>query len=64
MKISFVIAPTGSVASSSPAGAGVSAEVDSCVAKKIGQLSFPAPEGGGIVEVTYPFIFQSAGEGE
>lgn len=62
VRIKFVIDQNGGVASSSPIGIGVSNIVDSCVASKIKQLSFPTPEGGGIVEVTYPFIFQSAGE--
>jgi hypothetical protein len=63
VKIFFVISANGSVASASPVGAGVSSEVDQCVARKISQLSFPAPQGGGIVEVTYPFTFQAAGSG-
>lgn len=62
VRIKFVIDQNGGVASSNPVGIGVSSVVDVCVANKIKQLAFPAPEGGGIVEVTYPFIFQSAGE--
>jgi hypothetical protein len=63
VKIFFVIAPNGAVSSASPTS-GIQADVDSCVARKISQLSFPAPQGGGIVEVTYPFLFQSAGATE
>jgi pSer/pThr/pTyr-binding forkhead associated (FHA) protein len=63
VKIFFVIAQNGAVSSASPTS-GINSEVDSCVARKISQLSFPAPQGGGIVEVTYPFIFQSAGGGQ
>jgi hypothetical protein len=62
VRIKFVIDQNGGVISSLPVGTGVSNAVDVCVASKIKQLSFPTPEGGGIVEVTYPFIFQSAGE--
>jgi len=35
--------------------------VESCVLRIIHRLHFPKPKGGGIVVVTYPFIFQQAG---
>ena len=59
IRVRFVIASNGSVASSSAID-GIDASVDSCVANKISQLSFPMPEGGNIAEITYPFIFQAA----
>lgn len=62
--VKFIIDTTGAVASSNPVGVGVSQTVDLCIANKIKQLSFPMPEGGGIVEVSYPFIFQSSGTTE
>jgi tetratricopeptide (TPR) repeat protein len=60
VKIFFIIAPNGAVSSASPLS-GIQTDVDSCVARKISQLSFPAPQGGGIVEITYPFTFEPTG---
>jgi hypothetical protein len=59
IRIRFVVAANGSVASSNPIE-GIESSVDSCVANKISQLSFPMPQGGNIAEITYPFLFQSA----
>lgn len=36
--------------------------VEDCVTKIIQRIQFPQPKGGGIVLVSYPFIFQSSGE--
>ena len=36
--------------------------VEDCVVKIIKRIQFPAPKGGGIVLVSYPFIFQSSGQ--
>jgi len=36
-------------------------EVEDCVAKTIKRIVFPSPKGGGIVVVTYPFIFKPEG---
>lgn len=36
--------------------------VEDCVSKIILRIQFPQPKGGGIVLVSYPFIFQSSGE--
>lgn len=34
------------------------ADVDGCLVKRIKDWTFPQPKGGGIVIVTYPFIFR------
>jgi len=34
--------------------------VAACVQKVIQRMKFPAPRGGGVVHVTYPFVFKSA----
>lgn len=39
-----------------------SAEVENCVAEQIKKIKFPAPEGGGIVFVNYPFTFKNKEE--
>ena len=37
------------------------AELETCVAGRVRTWVFPKPKGGGVVVVTYPFIFQQAG---
>jgi hypothetical protein len=32
---------------------------EECMKHTITQLHFPAPKGGGVVNVTYPFVFES-----
>jgi TonB family protein len=38
-----------------------SRELDTCVASRVRLWQFPKPKGGGIVVVSYPFIFKQAG---
>ncbi len=60
--IKFVISPSGSVASSQVAQTTVSnAELEACVAGRVRTWIFPKPKGGGVVVVTYPFIFKQSG---
>jgi TonB family protein len=63
--VKFVISPTGSVSTSSVAQTTVgNAELEACVAGRVRTWQFPKPKGGGVVIVTYPFIFaQSGGQG-
>ena len=56
----FLISPNGTVASSS--GKGVSGDVANCVASVIKAIAFPAPKGGGSVQVNYPFIFRQTAQ--
>ncbi len=35
-------------------------ETERCVAEAVRRWTFPAPEGGGVISVTYPFVFQPA----
>lgn len=60
--VTFVIAPDGSVSSSSATGDLPDTAVRSCVGRSFQGLSFPQPEGGGVVRVSYPLIF-APGEG-
>ncbi|MGQ0507402.1 MAG: TonB family protein, partial [Myxococcaceae bacterium] len=61
--VKFVISASGSVASSSVAQADTNnAELETCVAGRVRTWMFPKPKGGGVVIVTYPFIFKASGE--
>lgn len=58
--IYFTIAPTGSVADASVRETSMNdVNVEECAVKVMRTLKFPQPKGGGIVVVTYPFVFQS-----
>ncbi len=60
--VTFVIAADGSVSSAAASGDLPDTAVRSCVARSFNTLSFPRPEKGGVVKVSYPIIF-SPGEG-
>jgi outer membrane biosynthesis protein TonB len=55
--IRFTIGGNGTVVQATGTGM---PHVDACVANVIAAIQFPAPQGGGVVAVSYPFIFQSA----
>lgn len=52
----FTIEKTGLVTKSTASG--LDADVASCVANVIGAIEFSKPQGGGVVEVKYPFTFR------
>lgn len=57
--INFIITKDGSVNSSKVQRTTMgNATVESCVADQIKKIRFPAPKGGGIVIVNYPFVFK------
>lgn len=59
--VRFVITASGAVTSASVAGSTLgNAAAEACVARAVERIAFPQPEGGGVVIVTYPFMFQSA----
>jgi TonB family protein len=61
--VKFVISPTGTVTSSQVNQTTVdNAELETCVAGRVRTWLFPKPKGGGVVIVTYPFIFKQSGE--
>ena len=58
--VKFVIAKDGSVSSASKKTSTIkSPSVESCVVSRFKRMQFPKPKGGGIVIVSYPFIFTS-----
>ncbi len=60
VKVQFLISPSGQVQGAKASGIG-DGKVESCVAAAIKSIKFPKPNGGGMVNVTYPFTFAPAG---
>ncbi|SEN25357.1 FHA domain protein [Stigmatella aurantiaca] len=61
--VKFVINAEGRVVSSDVAQSTAgNAELESCVAGRVRTWQFPKPKGGGVVIVTYPFIFKQSGD--
>lgn len=58
--VKFVIDPSGAVSSASAADTNIAdADMVSCVVGTVKKMSFPQPDGGSPVVVTYPFNFSS-----
>lgn len=55
----FTIGGSGDVVSANQVDSTLGAEVDGCVLRTLRSLKFPNPRGGGVVTVTYPFIFSA-----
>jgi TonB family protein len=61
--VKFVITATGSVQTAKVDSSSMNnSAVEECVVVRVRSWEFPKPKGGGIVIVTYPFVFTSAGE--
>ncbi|MFL5319866.1 MAG: adventurous gliding motility protein GltG [Myxococcaceae bacterium] len=58
VSVKFVISASGTVAQSQVAQSTAgNAELETCVAGRVRTWVFPKPKGGGVVIVTYPFVF-------
>lgn len=59
--VKFTISPTGDVIGASVTKSTLNnTKVESCMQRKIQRWVFPAPKGGGIVQVNYPFNFATS----
>ena len=59
----FIIAPTGAVQTAAITESNLgNIAAEQCIAKAVARWLFPAPEGGGVVIVTYPFVLSQAGQ--
>ncbi|MCU0664503.1 MAG: AgmX/PglI C-terminal domain-containing protein [Myxococcota bacterium] len=60
--IKFIISGTGAVQTSAVAESTIgNPAVENCIAQAVQRWTFPQPEGGGIVIVTYPFLLEAPG---
>jgi len=58
----FIIAPTGAVQTAATENSDLNnAKVEQCITQAIRRWTFPAPEGGGVVIVSYPFLLSQTG---
>ena len=62
--VAWTIDPAGSVSEANVSESSIgNANVESCIVQRIRRWKFPEPSGGGVVNVTFPWIFKAAGEG-
>jgi len=60
--VNFIISPSGAVQASSVRNSSLgNSAAESCIASAVRRWNFPAPDGGGIVVVNYPFVLQPTG---
>jgi len=61
--VAWTIDPTGAVAEANVSESSMgNANVESCMVQRIRRWKFPEPQGGGVVQVTFPWIFKAAGD--
>jgi TonB family protein len=60
--VKFIISPTGAVQTAAVDNSDLgNPKAEQCIAQAVRRWTFPAPEGGGIVVVTYPFVLSQTG---
>jgi TonB family protein len=61
--VAWTIDPAGGVSDANVSESSISnANVESCIVQRIRRWKFPEPAGGGVVNVTFPWIFKAAGD--
>ncbi len=62
VQIKFIISPSGAVQAANVENSSLgAARAEQCIAQAVRRWTFPAPDGGGIVVVSYPFVLEAAG---
>lgn len=65
VSVKFIISPTGAVQTAVVADSSLgNAKAEQCISQSVLRWTFPAPDGGGIVVVTYPFVLSQSGGDE
>jgi outer membrane biosynthesis protein TonB len=60
--VTWTIDASGSIADAVVAESGVdNANVEACMLERIRRWKFPEPKGGGVVVITFPWVFHAAG---
>ncbi|MBI3183828.1 MAG: TonB family protein [Myxococcales bacterium] len=63
--VRFVIDPAGEVSEAQVAESSLAnANVEACMLESVRRWRFPEPEGGGVVEVSFRWVFKAAGDAE
>jgi TonB family protein len=63
--LNWTIDSSGSVIDATVAESSIENQnVESCIAQKVRRWKFPEPQGGGVVSVTFPWLFSAAGDVE
>ncbi len=61
--VAWTIDATGGVSEANISESSIgNANVESCIEQRIRRWKFPEPQGGGVVNVTFPWIFKAAGD--
>jgi FHA domain len=62
VQVKFIISPSGAVQAANVESSTLNAaRAEGCIAQAVRRWTFPAPDGGGIVIVSYPFVLENAG---
>lgn len=62
VQVKFIISPSGAVQAANVESSTLgSSRAEGCIAQAVRRWTFPAPDGGGIVIVSYPFVLEAAG---
>jgi hypothetical protein len=61
VQVKFIISPSGAVQAANVESSTLGAtRAEGCIAQAVRRWTFPAPDGGGIVIVSYPFVLENA----